>query len=251
MMRGPLSRALALSLLGHLLLLLTWPYTTPPAAHRPGMQVMLLDGRGAAVGSPAATSRTPRPAPVAEAAPPAPREPAASPLPAPAQRTGQAEPRRESPESPAGQQPEAAALQPGRDPGVDRTQGPARSQENAGEAGGSTTRPEGALRPGEAVDAEALQAYRFALAQQARLFRRYPALARERGWEGRARIGISWTRGTDAPRIRLLEGSGHALLDEQALAMMTQALQRTPMPDGLRGRSFELVMPVEFSLEHP
>ncbi len=244
---SPLFRALTLSLIGHLLLFLAVPEPASPPARRPGLQLVLLEaGRGGA-GS--------REAP-AEAGSVG-RQRAA---------TGGWQRSRSALAPPVSttEWTTAAALkaQGGALPasaGWDATTAegnPGTPREAAGggraEAGDGPALQERAPLGGkEGVDADALRAYHFALAQQARQFRRYPPLARERGWEGRVRIGVYGTRGTGPPRLRLLEGSGHALLDEQALAMMREALLRTPLPEGLHGRSFELVLPVEFSLEQP
>ncbi|MGB4467773.1 MAG: energy transducer TonB [Azovibrio sp.] len=105
--------------------------------------------------------------------------------------------------------------------------------------------------PAPGVDENALRQYRIALAQAAREFRRYPALARERGWEGVVRVRLQWPRGGGECVVEVLKGSGHSLLDEQAVLMLEQAARRSPLPESLRGQSFELILPVEFSLQQP
>lgn len=105
--------------------------------------------------------------------------------------------------------------------------------------------------PAPRVDENALRQYRIALAQAAREFRRYPALARERGWEGVVRVRLQWPRGGGECVVEVLKGSGHSLLDEQAVLMLEQAARRSPLPESLRGQSFELILPVEFSLQQP
>lgn len=101
------------------------------------------------------------------------------------------------------------------------------------------------------MDADALREYRMALARAAREFRRYPALARERQWEGVAKVQLRWPKGPGEVQVRLMEGSGHAILDEQAVTMLQQAVRRTPMPEALRSQRLEMVLPVEFSLQQP
>lgn len=101
------------------------------------------------------------------------------------------------------------------------------------------------------IDADALREFRMTLARAAKGFRRYPALARERNWEGVVRVQLEWGRGNGGAQVKVVEGSGYPLLDEQALAMLQQAVRRTPLPEGLQGRSFELILPVEFSLQQP
>lgn len=98
---------------------------------------------------------------------------------------------------------------------------------------------------------DALRDYRIALGRAAGYHRRYPALARERGQEGTVRVKMQWLAHLAQPRVTLEAGSGHALLDEQALTMLSLAVAQTPVPEVLRQRSFGMVLPVEFSLQQP
>ncbi|HEX5803417.1 MAG TPA: TonB family protein [Azospira sp.] len=98
------------------------------------------------------------------------------------------------------------------------------------------------------VSADHLRQYRIDLGVGARRFRLYPAVARARGWEGVAEVSLSISAAA-SPGLRLSRSSGHAVLDEQALRMLAQAVEATPLPEGLRGRSFELTLPIRFSLE--
>lgn len=106
---------------------------------------------------------------------------------------------------------------------------------------------ESALRDG--VPPDAMRQYRIDLAVAARRFRHYPAAARARGWEGVAEVVVLVRADTASPRARLLRSTGHDLLDEAAIEMLVRAAAETPLPDSLRGRSFEVPMPIRFSLE--
>lgn len=101
---------------------------------------------------------------------------------------------------------------------------------------------------GATVDADDLRQYRMALAIEARRFRRYPALARERGWEGVAEVGVTLDL-QGAPQVLLHVSSGHVLLDEAALEMLRQSVRAVPVSAALRGREIRLLLPVRFSLE--
>lgn len=125
-----------------------------------------------------------------------------------------------------------------------------------GAAGGkglptSSVQPEGGGAPasGAGVPPDELREYRLALAVQARRFRRYPAVARERGQEGTVEVAISVKAGLPAPQVGVSASSGHAALDAQAQEMMRQAALAAPLPGGLRGRDFRVVLPVVFSLD--
>ncbi len=102
---------------------------------------------------------------------------------------------------------------------------------------------------GDGVSADGLRQYRIDLAGAARRFRHYPAVARSRGWEGVAEVVVSVNVGVPVPSVKLQGTSGHALLDEQAIEMLTRSVAATPLPESLRGRSFSVPMPIHFSLE--
>jgi protein TonB len=98
------------------------------------------------------------------------------------------------------------------------------------------------------VSADGLRQYRIDLAGAARRFRVYPAVARSRGWEGVVEVTVSIASGGE-PSVRLARSSGHAVLDEQALLMLSRAVAQTPLPESLRGRSFAVPLPIRFSLD--
>jgi TonB family protein len=90
--------------------------------------------------------------------------------------------------------------------------------------------------PSEGASADDLRQYRVALAIAARRFKRYPLLARERGWAGRVEVAVNLSAWQPNPRLSLVQSSGHAALDEQALSMIEQASATTTLPESLRGR---------------
>lgn len=94
-----------------------------------------------------------------------------------------------------------------------------------------------------------MRQYRLSLAVAARRFKRYPALARERGWEGAVEIVLRGDALMPVPEVVLANSSGRGILDEQALEMVRRAAQVTMVPDGLRGREFRVSLPVRFSLD--
>lgn len=101
----------------------------------------------------------------------------------------------------------------------------------------------------EGVRADDLRQYRLSLAISARRFKHYPALARERGWEGTAEVALDVNTLLPVPEVVLVRSSGRGVLDEQALEMMTQAARVTSLPQSLKGRDFRVLLPVKFSLE--
>jgi len=237
-----LLHALLFSLLAHLLLLIEMAPLSKAAHEAPA---------GALRAVPRASPNTP----AVEAAS---REPAASPRAAPpaAPLRSPALPERLPAQahsvSPPGELAVPQAAPASAAAGL-RAEAPAATGEATGEKGlpASPALPEGggAPAPGAGVPPDELREYRLALAVQARRFRRYPAVARERGQEGTVEVAISVKAGLPAPQVGVSASSGHAALDAQAQEMMRQAALAAPLPGGLRGRDFRLVVPVLFSLD--
>ena len=100
----------------------------------------------------------------------------------------------------------------------------------------------------EGVNANDLHQYRMLLGKAAKRFERYPALARERGWEGRVEIALNVDTLLPVPEVVLVHSSGHGLLDKQALEMVAQAVRVTTLPERLKGKDFRVFLPVIFSL---
>lgn len=101
----------------------------------------------------------------------------------------------------------------------------------------------------EGVNADDIGQYRMSVAAAAKRFKRYPPLARERGWEGVVEVGVIVRARTVVPEIVLVRSSGRALLDEQALETISQAARVSVLPEGLRGKDFRENFPIKFSLE--
>ena len=106
------------------------------------------------------------------------------------------------------------------------------------------------VAPGrEGASADDMRQYRLSLASAARRFKRYPPLAKERGWEGTVDVALDVNALLPVPEVVLVRSSGRSVLDEQALEMMLQAARVTVMPEGLKGRDFRVLLPVKFNLD--
>jgi protein TonB len=101
----------------------------------------------------------------------------------------------------------------------------------------------------EAPDADDLRTYRLNLSREARRFKRYPAIARERGLEGIVVVVVSTRAGVALPQVSLSQGSGETVLDQQALEMVNFAVRYALMPNSLRQRDFGIDLPIHFSLD--
>lgn len=234
----PLWRALLISLVIHALLLVGAVRLVAPLPESSSSTLQVMVGsspRFTAPASPAAASDRPRQRPAAPPVAPAEtRRAIAQPL-------VQAVPSPFVSPPPAGSP--AAPLEPAGEAPVSKPVAAA----SAGAGGARGDRAAGSTSTGASADD--VRQYRVSLASAARRFKRYPPLARERGWEGSADVSITLHARLPVPEVALTRSSGHRLLDDQAVDMVTQAVRSTELPEGLRGRDLRLVLPVRFSLE--
>ena len=248
----PLLRALTLSALAHALLLVGAAVPLPLAPELPAgearVQATLRVPSGAGrADAPAAAARA-QPAMPALAARPTRQERRSTPVLA-ALEAAPDGPRTAAVAPPAPEAPAAVNAAPPQVPAGGRrgeALAPDAGRRPTGRAGGGSAGDGG---PGE-VPADELRHYRVALASAARRFKRYPPLARERGWEGTSEVAVVLRAGLPhPPEVRLTRSSGRELLDAQAMEMVAQAARVAEVPNGLRGRDLRIELPVRFSLE--
>jgi len=99
-----------------------------------------------------------------------------------------------------------------------------------------------------AVEPRSVGEYRVLLIGAAGRYKRYPALARENSWTGEVQVGINV--GSDGtPSFSVKKGSGHEVLDRQALDMFGQAARDVPVPTALRGQAFVFSVRAIYGLE--
>ena len=100
----------------------------------------------------------------------------------------------------------------------------------------------------QAADPRSVSEYRVLLISAAGRYKRYPLLARVNSWTGQVLVGVSV--GSDgAPSFSLKKGSGHEVLDRQALDMFGQAARDVPVPAALRGQAFAFSVRAIYGLE--
>ena len=93
--------------------------------------------------------------------------------------------------------------------------------------------------------------YRLALMAAAGRYKRYPATAREKGWQGRVEVRMVIGANGRLASASIKASSGHEILDNQAIDMLTKGKTTVEIPPGLRGRQFGLDIPVIFKLDDP
>lgn len=204
---------LAASMALHALAMVSFPATRP--AFRPD-EATVLTALFASPSEPAATAL----APVRARQRPAPETPA--PLPKPLEPAPGAAPRAEEPVLPPFPAP--------------------------AESPAATSAP--ATKVADSIDPSLFDAYRLALINAARRYKRYPVQAMERGWEGRVEIRLVVDASGAIKSALVKTSSRYQVLDDQALEMVRRAFnalaQVQPAP---RGREFTVDVPVVFELQ--
>ncbi len=106
-----------------------------------------------------------------------------------------------------------------------------------------------AAPPKDEVSPDGVRQYRLNLAREARRFKRYPPLARQRGWEGVVVVLVSTVANGLLPQVSLSQSSGFELLDQEALELVSQAAHTATVPESLRNRQFGLTLPIHYRLD--
>jgi protein TonB len=78
----------------------------------------------------------------------------------------------------------------------------------------------------------------------------YPSVARRRGWQGRVRVGLHVEADGDLTRIRLVESSGHVLLDKAAVKNVTELRNVPAVTQWLDGSDMDVILPVRYQLHN-
>lgn len=132
-------------------------------------------------------------------------------------------------------------------------QAPAPEPASAPSVAAATPAPavrEPAAMSSESVDTSLFDAYRLALINAAKRYKRYPVQAMERGWEGRVEIRVTVDANGTIKSALVKSSSRYQVLDDQALEMVRKAFnalaQVRPAP---LGREFTVDVPVVFELQ--
>ena len=91
--------------------------------------------------------------------------------------------------------------------------------------------------------------YRLELMDLARRHKKYPRIAQDNNWEGRVELRIAIGEAGKMSSLTVKKSAGHAVLDDEAKAMIRTASSRAAIPPALRGKAFALEIPVDFFLK--
>ena len=110
-------------------------------------------------------------------------------------------------------------------------------------------RPVPAAAVPEAPESASRNQYRIELMSEAvrHARERYPQLARDNRWEGDVDVGIA-VSASGRTTLSVKSGSGHQVLDEQALELLRQAAKVVVLPRALRGKDFAIEVRASYRL---
>ena len=106
------------------------------------------------------------------------------------------------------------------------------------------------VEPSENDISNALGQYGNTLGRAIAKHKSYPKIAQMRGWQGECLLDLKLDGSGNVLSANIKESSGHESLDNQALEMVRKASPFPEPPEALRGRSFNITVPVSFKLEN-
>ena len=96
--------------------------------------------------------------------------------------------------------------------------------------------------------ATALELYRYRLVQTGTRLRAYPREAVEQRLQGMATIDLIIAGNGTIARATLIGSSGHASLDDHAMALLAEAVPLTEIPAALQNSRFALRVSIAFKI---
>ena len=105
------------------------------------------------------------------------------------------------------------------------------------------------IEPNENDLSNARNQYGNTLGRAIAKYKSYPNIAQMRGWQGECLLDLKIDGNGNVISASVKESSGHESLDNQALEMVRKASPFPEPPEALRGRSFNITVPVSFKLE--
>ncbi|RST86854.1 energy transducer TonB, partial [Aquibium carbonis] len=116
---------------------------------------------------------------------------------------------------------------------------------------GASSKPSSSASAGSQASAAAAPGvaarYGRALLSHVERHKRYPAAARSAGISGATRLSITIDRTGGLAGARVSAGSGHRILDDEALAVARRAAPYPRPPDGVGGSTFSFAVTLRFA----
>ena len=93
-----------------------------------------------------------------------------------------------------------------------------------------------------------LMNFRAQLAAYLAHYKRYPHASQVKGEEGTAMVRFTLDRQGGVTAARIEQGSGHAMLDDEVMALLRRAAPLPAIPPSIDANSLDIEVPVQFSL---
>lgn len=94
-----------------------------------------------------------------------------------------------------------------------------------------------------------LESYSSLLANAIAKYKQYPKIAQMRGWQGTVIVDLEIDSKGTVISIKIKKSSTYEVLDNEALEMIRKASPFPAPPESLRGKNFNVLVPISFKLE--
>ena len=94
-----------------------------------------------------------------------------------------------------------------------------------------------------------LESYSSLLANAIAKYKQYPKIAQMRGWQGTVIADLEIDGKGTVISIKIKKSSTYEVLDNEALEMIRKASPFPAPPESLRGKNFNVLVPISFKLE--
>lgn len=94
-----------------------------------------------------------------------------------------------------------------------------------------------------------LESYSSLLAKAIAKYKQYPKIAQMRGWQGTVIADLEIDSKGSVVSVKIKKSSTYEVLDNEALEMIKKASPFPAPPESLRGKNFNVLVPISFKLE--
>ena len=96
---------------------------------------------------------------------------------------------------------------------------------------------------------QSIESYSSLLANAIAKYKQYPKIAQMRGWQGTVIADLEIDSKGSVISTKIKKSSTYEVLDNEALEMIKKASPFPAPPDNLRGKNFNVLVPISFKLE--
>ncbi len=96
---------------------------------------------------------------------------------------------------------------------------------------------------------QSIESYSSLLANAIAKYKQYPKIAQMRGWQGTVIADLEIDSKGSVISVKIKKSSTYEVLDNEALEMIKKASPFPAPPDNLRGKNFNVLVPISFKLE--